>query len=383
MIRPPPLQLKIDNRFPQPLRTPVPPKSASFVSQLYKASWKNPIIALAGLNGLRYAFLCYNAFGDAIVDEQEGAHNLLSVSFALCVMYLFSFFIEIYGIIGVSLQRLALVRAYLYLTLLASLLVMSAGVVYGVAYFAFSDELVLECITLAIEGRAWQKSLFHARPWPSSMVPYPESLAAKQCVYAWVHHSWNHIAAVFIFNVIPSIIYYVLVYAYYRQTIDPSHHANLIDNRPHTAAVTSRRRGGAASSRDGYTRVDTQERDQEQGTGLTSARLLSARTPRRRQVAQQPYSMRSTNVSVASSSNQPGMIQSKRTFVSRGIKRNRVPPPLIESPEPIGLNLTPGPPTYTYHANADVNVNAQVRGRSRVYAAFAAPLASSEYDKFV
>ena len=88
----------VDNRFPrmpiellrykgfetketiytEPIRTPSQPKSKSFVAQLYKASWKNPVIAreflviswghrlvglpcrgrcqVAGLNGLRYAF---------------------------------------------------------------------------------------------------------------------------------------------------------------------------------------------------------------------------------------------------------------------------------------------------------------------------------------
>ena len=58
-----------------PVKTPSLPKPESFVKQLYKASWKNPIIAgmfvpknigtsrslitcnvVAGLNGLRYAF---------------------------------------------------------------------------------------------------------------------------------------------------------------------------------------------------------------------------------------------------------------------------------------------------------------------------------------
>ncbi|KAF9531168.1 hypothetical protein CPB83DRAFT_849468 [Crepidotus variabilis] len=381
MIRPPPLQLKLDNRYPYPLTTPSQPKAKSFVAQLYKANWKNAIIALAGLNGLRYAFSFYNSIGDAFVDEEEGANNLFMVSFALCAMYMLSFFIEIYGIIGVSVQRLGLIRVYLYLTLVTSLLLISAGVVKGIAYFSFADELVLECITLAIEGRGWQKSLFRGRPWPGSEVPYPEKLAQKQCSYAWVHHSWNHIAAIFLFNVIPAVVYYVLVYSYYRQTVDPSHGANLLDNtRLNTAGFTPafRRQAPAAArgrSRNGYTQVQTNDRDQE--TAMTTARLQSvpsagvvARTPRHRRAVQQPYAMRDTSSYAAPAAAPAPAPKAKRTFVSRGIKRNRCPPPLMQSPSPIGLNMTPGPPSYN-------------RGPSRVYAAFAAPVVSNEYDKFV
>lgn len=72
---------------------------------------------------------------------------------------------------------MGLIRVYLYLTLVTSLLLISAGVLKGISYFSFAvskltcvisscltispqDELILQCITLAIEGRGWQKSLF-------------------------------------------------------------------------------------------------------------------------------------------------------------------------------------------------------------------------------
>lgn len=294
-------------------------------------------------------------------------------------MYMLSFAIEVYGIVSVSLQRMGLIRVYLYLTLVTSLLLISAGVLKGISYFSFADELVLQCITLAIEGRGWQKSLFRGRPWPGSEVPYPEQLAHKQCGYAWVHHSWNHIAAVFLFYIIPAIVYYVLVYTYYRQTVDPTHVGNLLDhNRIRTAGFTPAfRRQAPAAARgrarnDGYARIEMT--DQE--TATTTARLQSvpsagvvARTPRHRRVAQ-PYARETTSI-VAAAPAVPTTQPKKRTFVSRGIKRNHCPPPLMQSPPPIGINLTPGPPSY--------NKN---KGPSRVYAAFAAPIVSNEYDKF-
>ncbi|KAJ3488174.1 hypothetical protein NLJ89_g11640 [Agrocybe chaxingu] len=166
MIRPPPLTLKYDNRFPLPTKTASPPKSKGFVGQLYKASWKNPIIAIAGLNALRWAYAAYNSVYDAIVDDAEGAHNLAKVSITLSVIYVVAFFIELYGVVGVSIetlslqQRLSFIRAYLYLTFLASLLVTSASVLSGVSYFVFAEELMWECLSLSTEGHGYEKSLF-------------------------------------------------------------------------------------------------------------------------------------------------------------------------------------------------------------------------------
>jgi hypothetical protein len=376
MIRPPPLQLKLDNRFPQPLRTPSQAKSKSFIAQLYKASWKNPVIALAGLNGLRYAFSCYNAFGDAIVDAGEGAERIFFVSLALSAIHVISFFIQVFGIISVSLQRLSLIRVYLYLTCFALLLVTTAAVLQGVTYFTLGHELVLECITLAIEGRGWQKSIFRGRPWPSSVVPYPEKLAEKQCILAWEHHSVNHIAAVLLFYIIPAVVYYILVYTYYKQTIDATHNACLLGGRFTAGATTAGR--PRHDDRGGYSRIETRERERGNEGSMTTARLVHPSTPRgpltprqRRAAQQAPYTKRATttdsNLSSSSSSRVAAGSQTKRTFVSRGIIRSHRPPPLISSPSPLGLDSIPG-----YN-----------RGPSRVYAAFAAPVASSEYDKFV
>jgi len=365
MIRPPPLQLKLDNRFPHPVRTPSQPKSKSFVSQLYKASWKNPVIAVAGLNALRFAFACHNAFADAIVDDAEVAENLTKVSIALGVMYLTAFLIEIYGIIGVSMQRLGLIRAYLYLTLIASVLATAAGVLKGVAYFSFAEEILYECISLAMEGRTAEKSLFRSRPWPSAPYGMARSAARKQCVYAWVHQSWAQVVAVFLFSFIPAVVYYIMVYAYYRQTTTPNHSANLQPRHRGAGAQSTREASYAQVS---YARVG--------GADTTSAGLTTASVPRggagpsRRGAQIVQRSMRGVGGSSTSSTAAASVSgTSKRTFVSRSLQRPHRPPPLMQSPSPVGLGQTPPPPSYR---------------PSRVYAAFAAPVPTDlEYDKFI
>lgn len=219
------------------------------------------------------------------------------------------------------------------------------------------------------------------------MVPYPEKLAEKrmlvsdtgseridlfplECIFAWKHHSFNHIAAVLLFNVIPAVVYYLVVYAYYKQAIDPGHNASLLGARLTAGAMTA----GRHRDEHGYSRIEVCHRTHNRAdeAGMTTARLEYAPmvgVPRQRGVAQQaPYAKSPTDVNAASGSSSGP--KSKRSFVSRGINRSHRPPPLISSPSPLGLNSTPGAPTYN-------------RGPSRVYAAFVAPVSSSEYDKFV
>jgi len=93
------------------------------------------------------------------------------VSLTLGVMYLFAFFIEIYGITAVSMvnfsaikatqqltlpaspsfqQRLGLIRVYVYLAFLASLLVIGAGITRGVSYFSLAVSSIISTSRLVL-----------------------------------------------------------------------------------------------------------------------------------------------------------------------------------------------------------------------------------------
>jgi len=387
MIRPPPLQLKYDNRFPLPMKTPSKPKSSSFFSQLYKANWKNGIIAVAGLNGFRYAFATYNALADAATDEEEFFYNLYKVSLALAVIYLFSFFIEVYGVVSVGLQRLRLVRAYLYLTCLSSLLVTAAGILQGVTYFMLAEDIVMECAALATQGRGYEKSLFRSRPWPNSIFRLREAQAQKHCTYAWVHQSWSQVASVFLFFLLPSVIYALLVYTYYRQTVDPKHTANLQHNRsPLPRGRTTRRpamaqRGATNGSNYpavGYAPLGNSSPSRQSdnasiNNGLTTSRLQAGSAYSRPLRGGAPPQA-TTKAKGADNTN-------TNPFATKGIKRSRRPPPLIPSPSPVGFS--PGAPAFYAAGGARGVVGAGRAGASRVYAAFAAPVGSAGYDKFV
>ena len=192
-----------------------------------------------------------------------------------------------------------------------------------------------------------------------------------------MHQSWYQVASVFVFSVIPAVIYYIFIYAYYRQTITPNHPACLIntygdEHRHHRSAPSG---GMVACSQVGYAPMAGMDNGvyTRSRNGMTTSRLEHAQnllSPRRRP-AQVPKSLRGVNTSSSSSTSsttyQVGIGGNKKPpFVSRSLKRDRRPPPLIQSPSPIGLS--PGPPSY---------------GPSRVYAAFAAPVPSEECDNFL
>jgi len=291
----------------------------------------------------------------------EEADNLFLVSLALGAMYIIASVIEIYGVVSVSMQRLNMIRIYLYLSLLACVMIIGAGVLNGISYFTFAEELVLECVSLATDGRGYQKSLFRDRPWPVYVFPLRVHEARRQCVYAWVHQSWFQVSSVFLFSVFPAMIYFGLVYAYYRQTVNHNHSACLIntygDDRSNHRSAPLGRMG--IYSQVGQRNNDTHASSRD---GMTTSRLEHAHNlfSSRRRMTHVPKSIRGMGVSNHQSNNKVGIpVNKKPPFVSKGLKRDHRPPPLIQSPSPIGLS--PGPPSYR---------------PSKVYAAFAAPVLS-------
>ena len=164
----------------------------------------------------------------------------------------------------------------------------------------------------------------------------------------------------FLFSVFPALIYFGLVYAYYRQTINRNHSACLIntygdDRSNHRSAPLGRRM-------ETYSQVNQRDNDTHVSSrnGMTSSRMEHAHnlfSPRRR-TAHVPKSIRGVGVSNHQSNNKDIIpVNKKPPFVSKSLKRDHRPPPLIQSPSPIGLS--PGPPSYR---------------PSKVYAAFAAPV---------
>ena len=218
----------------------------------------------------------------------------------------------------------------------------------------------------ALTAHDARKRMFSRRAAPRFFADLLLSLLLIECVYAWVHQSWYQVSSVFLFSVFPALIYFGLVYAYYQQTVNRNHSACLIntygdDRTNHRSALLGPMETcsqvGSTNPRDNVTHASSRK-------GMASGRMEHAHnlfSPRRR-TAQVPKSIRGVGVSSHDQNNNNKVVipvKKKPPFVSRSLKRDHRPPPLIQSPSPIGLS--PGPPSYR---------------RSKVYAAFAAPVLS-------
>ncbi|KAG5735217.1 hypothetical protein E4T56_gene30, partial [Termitomyces sp. T112] len=57
-------------------------------------------------------------------------------------------------------QRPRLIITYVYLAFLAALLISTAGFITGIEYFLLAEDIIGECVALAVEGSWVSKTIF-------------------------------------------------------------------------------------------------------------------------------------------------------------------------------------------------------------------------------
>lgn len=294
-IRPPPLKLKYDNRFPLPLPSAKQaPVHESFFAKLYQANWRNLVIAFSGLNVLRYSYAAYTAYSDMEIDQFEHAAALALVSRALCAMYAAAALIELFGVLGLSSRRFGLVRAYVLLAFVGAALATAGGALRAASFFLNAQELLYECVALALAGQAHRSSHFRGAAWPGLAAGL--RAAQVQCGAAWTREAHAQLACALLFGFAPALAHYLMLYTHYRQATDARHAAYMAPRKPSPSARPPQQ---------GYAPVDTVE-------VVTTARVQ--RSARHRPNAQR--------AAVA-----PGM--TTVNFATRGIVRAHRPPALV------------------------------------------------------
>ncbi|KAK0219611.1 hypothetical protein EDD85DRAFT_863863 [Armillaria nabsnona] len=225
MVRPPPLRLHDDNLNPGPLydsfysgrplmRSGLPGR---FFSRVCESDVRWLVAAVTVINFFRLSY-SLNAFHDADVDSSHGATKLGTVSITLGVVFFAACLIEIFGFVCAVTRQLALVRIYVNLTFISGVSLAAAGIIDAIAYFAFADDIIEECRSLASSRAFSAESLFRGSPWPTHSILYMEN--ATQCGSAWSNHASSEILAILFFYLIPSTLSYLLAYTYHRRTHD-------------------------------------------------------------------------------------------------------------------------------------------------------------------
>ena len=75
-------------------------------------------------------------------------------------MYALPCLIEVFGVVSVLSHRRVLVRAYVFLELGSALLITVAGVLGAASFFLNAEDLMYECVALALTGQTFAKSQF-------------------------------------------------------------------------------------------------------------------------------------------------------------------------------------------------------------------------------
>lgn len=226
MVRPPPLRLHDDNLNPGPLYDSFysgrplmrSGRPGRFLSRVFETDVRWLVTAVTLINVFRLSYSTLNALHDADVDSSHGATKLGTVSITLGVVFFAACLIEIFGIVCAVTRQLALIRIYVNLTFISGVSLAAAGIIDAIAYFAFADDIIGECESLASSRAFSAKSVFRGSPWPTHSILYMEN--ATQCGNAWSNHASSEILAILFFYLIPSTLSYLLAYTYHRQTHD-------------------------------------------------------------------------------------------------------------------------------------------------------------------
>ncbi|KAJ3573098.1 hypothetical protein NP233_g2643 [Leucocoprinus birnbaumii] len=233
-MRPPPLQLKTDNRFPE-LRPVREENKTSYWETLYRWNWRNVVLIVSVINILRFTLSAVNAYHDVETDNSFNFPHLAGISSFLCSMYLITSLIDIFGLLSLSMCRVIFVRVYVWLAMFSALVDIIAGAVTGSTFYILGVDVIQECVKLAMANELSRKSIFRGQPWPVVEHSLGSRQASQACQAAWKSEGPSQIISIFIFCLLPSLIYCFLVCTYYRQVIDPTHPAYLCETQPYSA----------------------------------------------------------------------------------------------------------------------------------------------------
>ncbi|KAI0634316.1 hypothetical protein C8Q77DRAFT_1217519 [Trametes polyzona] len=163
------------------------------------------------------------SFQDINEDKANGQPKFAVFDIVLGTIYAAACAIEVFGIVAALMQRLALVRIYAMLSLVGSLAVVAAGFLRVVIHFAFKSGLIDECKKIATgEGIDIRFGIwFHH--FKEKLTPEE---AQNFCNSAWNRDSLREILFL-IFEIIFSIFFTLIAFAYYQQVLDPTSAANV------------------------------------------------------------------------------------------------------------------------------------------------------------
>jgi len=196
--------------------------SGRLVSRFYKSNLRPVVIGISGLASL-WALLL--AIGSFKLHSDVGSGNIPHlgiIALILGILFMVGLAIELFGVIAALMQRAVMVKAFAYLSILSSILILGGNMTQIVVHFTMKNNLINEC-TSATTGDV----VYYG--WgilgPSRQTTLSANEAKIWCNDAWNHDSWADIV-IFVIELLLAILFVSIVFAYYRQVIDPTSPVN-------------------------------------------------------------------------------------------------------------------------------------------------------------
>jgi len=226
---------------------PPPPQGRFAFTRAYRTNLRPVIIAVGSLSALWSLLSGIGFFRSINTDKNEGVPKLATFAIVVGAVYMAMFAIETVGVIAAIMQRLALVRLYAYLSLVAIGLTVGGGLLQVVVHFTSKSDILKEC-TDFVEGSTTAVYPFGIFG-PSRHDTLDAEDAADWCNHEYDQGSWQNIISLLVM-IFLACSFSVLAWGYYRQVLDPtsvinrapSNQVHLVNypsqyNQPYNASV--------------------------------------------------------------------------------------------------------------------------------------------------
>ncbi|KAJ6590931.1 hypothetical protein DFH09DRAFT_190383 [Mycena vulgaris] len=195
-----------------------PPQGRFAFNRVYRTNLRPIIIALGTLSALWSLLSGIGFFRSINTAKQDSVPKLATFAIVFGAIYMAIFVIEFVGIVASVSQRLALVRIYAYLSLVAIGLTFGGGIFQVVVHFTSKADILKECTDVA-DGRI-------SATYPGFLGPSHHDFlnpgdASDWCNNAYDRSSWADIVSLLI-TIFLACSFSFLAWGYYRQVLDPT-----------------------------------------------------------------------------------------------------------------------------------------------------------------
>lgn len=202
---------------------PPPPRGApSYMSRIYKTPLRPIILVGAFVAALWSLVSGISAYRNVPYFDSNGESNLGVFYIILGSIFMGIAAIESFGIFAAATRRLALFKAFAYLSILVTLMIAAAYIIQVVVHFRFKDDIINVCANINTGDQVIFTGFFGPTSFDGIIDPL-EALA--WCSRLFNRDSFSIIVALLAATAV-SVLFLLFVFAYLRQLRDPGSVAN-------------------------------------------------------------------------------------------------------------------------------------------------------------